>query len=157
MLMSKSRLDQPGEVDMKQMYAASDRKGSPPLSRPVRQVMSTPLVCVAEGTRLGEALAEMVRHNLRHLVIIDSQGTCRGVVTDRTIVAAWARSPESLDSETVGSVLEPGSAILDPESPVVNAARLMHTTHVDAVVVAGADLRPTGIVTGSDLIAYLAT
>jgi CBS domain-containing protein len=144
------------EVDMKQTYAASGRKVPPLLSRPVRQVMSTPLVCVAEGTRLGEALAEMVRHGLRHLVVIDGLGTCRGVVVDRMIVAAWARSPESLDSETVGSVLEPGSAILDPESPIVNAARLMHTTHVDTVVVAGADLRPIGIVTGSDLIAYLA-
>ncbi|GIF64274.1 hypothetical protein Ais01nite_23090 [Asanoa ishikariensis] len=141
---------------MKQTYAARGRKVPPLLSRPVRHVMGTPLVCVAEGTRLGEALAEMVRHGLRHLVVIDGLGTCRGVVADRTIVAAWARSPESLDSQTVGSVLEPGSAIMDPESPVVNAARLMHTTHVDAVVVAGADLRPIGIVTGSDLIAYLA-
>ncbi|MEV4624209.1 universal stress protein [Asanoa sp. NPDC049573] len=144
------------EVDMKQIYAATDRKVAPVLSRPVRHLMSAPASCVGEGVSLGEALADMVRQRLRHLVVVDGQGICRGVVSDRMIVAAWANSPQSLDRETVGSVLEPGSAIVDEAAPVVSVARLMRSAHVDAVVVAGADLRPIGIVTGSDLIAFLA-
>ena len=140
---------------MKAIYVARD--GAPALSaRAVRQVMSAPAICVAADATLGDALRAMVRGKRRHLVVVDSDGTCRGILADRTIVAVWARRPEALDTDTVASALAPGVAMVDERATVAAAARLMRADGVDAVAVLDADHRPVGIVTGSDLVALLA-
>lgn len=141
---------------MKAIYLARDGNVPPLPSRPVRRIMSTPPVCVAAGATLGDALRAMVRGQRRHLVVIAGDGTCRGVVADRTIVAAWAHGPAALDAATVESTLEPRAAIVDEQASVATAARLMRSAGVDAVAVVDANLRPVGIVTGSDIVALLA-
>ena len=142
---------------MKAIYLARDAHVPPLPSRPVRRIMSTPPVCVAANATLGDALRAMVRGERRHLVVVAGDGTCRGVLADRTIVAAWARDSKVLDATSVESTLDPRAAIVDERASVAVAARLMRSAGVDAVAVVDANLRPVGIVTGSDIVALLAT
>ncbi|MEV4536635.1 CBS domain-containing protein [Asanoa sp. NPDC049518] len=141
---------------MKAIYLARGEDVPPLTSRRVRQIMSTPPVCVAAGATLGDALRAMVRGRRRHLVVVADDGTCRGVVADRAIVAAWAQGPSVLDTVTVESALDPTAAVVDEQATVAVVARLMRRVDIDAVAVVDANLRPIGIVTGSDIVALLA-
>ena len=62
----------------------------------VTEVMSQPVICVSADTMLGDVLAAMLSTNLRHLVVVDDGGSCRGVVGDRALAAAWATDHAAL-------------------------------------------------------------
>jgi CBS domain-containing protein len=53
-------------------------------------------------------------------------------------------------ADTVGEVMTPNPATIDPDAPVAGAARLMREQDIGAVVVAD-DGRPVGIVTDRDI------
>lgn len=124
--------------------------------RPVNEVMSRPVACVSTGTPLGEALRAMVRLRHRHLVVVDDDGRCVGVLSDRAIAAAWAHDPTSLDREKAGGMLPVVSPIVAQHARVLDAARMMRDTGTDAVVIADEAGAPVGIVTGTDLVGLLA-
>jgi CBS domain-containing protein len=122
----------------------------------VTKAMTSPILCVRANTSLGDALRAMVDSGRRHLVVIDEDGRCVGVLADRAIAAAWSYEPDALVREPVTAVLEPTPATVDAAARVVDAARLMRETNVDAVAVVNADRHPVGILTGSDLVSLLA-
>lgn len=124
--------------------------------RPVSSVMSSPATCVHTSTTLGDALQMLLRRGLRHLVVVDDTGRCMGVLSDRSIAAAWAADPMCLPRQTVVEVIDRVPATLDSGAHVVDAARLMRTARTDAVAIIDAAGVTAGIVTGSDLIATLA-
>jgi predicted transcriptional regulator len=144
---------------MKAIYiAARDPSGSAArlARRPVGEVMSKPVLSVAASTQLGDALRAMVGAGVRHLVVVDPAGRCVGVLADRLIAAAWAADPSVLSYQRVSSVLDREPATLGLDAAVVDAARLMRGTGVDAVAVVDSRGTAVGIVTGSDLVALLA-
>lgn len=53
---------------------------------PLRDVMSQPPVTIQRQARLDEAVATMVEHNYRHLVVVDRQGLLRGLLTTSDII-----------------------------------------------------------------------
>ena len=124
--------------------------------RPVTRVMSSPVTSVSEGMLLGEALRLMVSRRHRHLVVVDRAGRCVGILADRAIAAAWAHDPASLSVLPVQSTLHGPPAVVGPQTRVLDVARLMRSSGVDAVAVADDDGEPVGIVTGTDLVALLA-
>lgn len=143
---------------MKAVYIAPQpiRLGRKLTMRAAAEVMSSPVASVSADTVLGDALRTMVQLRHRHLVVIDDEGRCTGVLSDRTIAAEWARNPASLSVRRVGSTLSKPPAVVGPRAKVLDVARFMTATGADAVAVATADGRPLGIVTGTDLVALLA-
>lgn len=142
------------------MTAASDPSQPPaaPSSlaqRAVGDVMSRRPVQVSASATLEQALAAMAASGLRHLVVVDDDGHCAGVLGDRAIVAAWAAEPGCLSVRRVTSVLDPAPATVDADAAVVDAARLMCGAHVGAVAVVDRNGRPVGVITGSDLVTLL--
>ncbi|BCB89765.1 CBS domain-containing protein [Phytohabitans suffuscus] len=143
---------------MKAVYIAprQGRYGGELAARAVADVMSAPVASVTADTVLGDALRMMVRLRRRHLVVVDGEGRCVGVLADRTIAAEWARNPASLSARAVGSTLAEPPAVVGRRAKVLDVARFMRASGTDAVAVADADGQPLGIVTGTDLVALLA-
>lgn len=143
---------------MKAIYVATRpaRPSRKLTARAAADVMSGPVASVSEDTVLGDALRTMVRLRQRHLVVVDGEGRCVGVLADRTIAAEWARNPASLSVRRVGSTLAEPPAVVGPRAKVLDVARFMRATGTDAVAVADTDGQPLGIVTGTDLVALLA-
>jgi CBS domain-containing protein len=141
---------------MKAIYMDERAVPSNLTRRSVTTIMTSPVVCIDGSTLLGEALQIMVRRGLRHLAVADASRRCVGVLSDRTVAAAWAVNPASLRGRSVVTILDPTPAILDTTARVLQAARLMRTTPTDAVVIVDAAGTAAGIVTGSDLVALLA-
>jgi CBS domain-containing protein len=123
----------------------------------VTELMSHPVVGVTLGTSLHAALVVMLRTGLRHLVVVDSDGCCRGVLADRAVTAAWAADPSALEWERVEALLDPRPAIVGADATVADAARLMVVDRVDAAAVIDRSGHPVGVLTGGDLVALMAT
>jgi CBS domain-containing protein len=143
---------------MKAIYVGNthDRPRVDPLGRrPVNAVMTSPVICVTDGMCLGDALRTMVNAHRRHLVVVDADGRCRGVLADRAVAAAWAHNPDALGVTPVASVLDPDPALVGESTNLAAVASRMRSAGVDAVAVVDAEGRPVGIVTGSDLVALL--
>ena len=73
-----------------------------PLTLTVRDVMSDQLVSVSAACRIEDALDTILGTGLRHLVVVDPLGRCRGVVTSESVAMAVIAS--SLTSATMRSV-----------------------------------------------------
>jgi CBS domain-containing protein len=144
---------------MKAVYVAPrDMRGNVRLARrPIAEVMSKPAVTVAATALLDDALKKMLSLGLRHLAVVDDDGRCLGMLSDRTIAAAWAVDYYALMRRTVFTALDLEPAVLSVHAAVLDAARLMRHTACDAVAVINAEGRPIGVVTGSDLVSLLAT
>jgi CBS domain-containing protein len=72
--------------------------GRDPLTTPVREVMSSPLVTLRPSAFAFEAVLEMTRHRIRHVVLIDD-GRLAGVVSSRDVLALQTTHPVTLARE----------------------------------------------------------
>ena len=125
-----------------------------PLS--VRDVMSKPVLTVEITESLWDAWQLLFVSGLRHLVVVDEDGSCLGVLSDRNILADVPAAAEHLQSRTVGDIMSrvPPVRVLPTDAPSV-AARLMNESSVEAVPVIDERERLLGIVTESDLVRLL--
>jgi CBS domain-containing protein len=123
----------------------------------VRDLMSVPVLTAALTDSLWDAWQLLVISGLRHLAVVDSSGTCLGVLSDRTALAHEPRTFEHLGTTTVGSAMEgvPRLAIT-PDQTAHEAAALMSLHMVDAVPVINGEDRLVGIVTSTDIVHWVA-
>jgi CBS domain-containing protein len=126
-----------------------------PAVRRVSDVMSRAILTITRELSLGDALAVMIGAGTRHLVVVNGERRCSGVLSDRDVAAAFARDPSALTWQRARDVVGP-PAMLDQAATVGEAARAMCSGGVDAVAVVDAETRPVGIVTAGDLVALLA-
>ncbi len=61
--------------------------------RPVRDVMTSPVLTLREGAAAFEALLEMVSHSIHHLPVVDQHGTAVGVVSTTDLVRLENSNP----------------------------------------------------------------
>ncbi|WP_203692881.1 CBS domain-containing protein [Catellatospora coxensis] len=118
--------------------------------------MSSPVLAAPASVTLDEALRQMLAAGFRHLAIVDGRGCCVGVLAARAIAAASA-GQRGLADLTAAEVLDHEAAVLDSHAVVVDAARLMRSTAVDAVALVDGSGSPVGMLTSSDLIRLIAS
>lgn len=128
----------------------------PAADRPVLGVMSTPVVAISAGRSLGEALQVLAAAGLRHLVVLDADRRYVGMLSDRTVTAAWATDPTLLTRWRAIDAAEPAPAVVGTKVTLGQVARLMREYRVDAIAVIRPDGLPLGIVTATDLVSALA-
>lgn len=123
----------------------------------ISDVMSTPALTVETSESLWDAWHLMFVSGIRHLVIVDSNGACVGVLSDRNIVSEIPATPEHLGARKVGDVVSatPQLRVHPAEDPRA-AATMMQQHGVEAVPVIDDKQRLVGVVTESDLIRWLA-
>lgn len=129
----------------------------------VRDIMSTDLVAIAPDDTLAEALLQMRRHNVRRLLVTDETGLV-GIVTDRDLRLA-ADSPfldetpaeafKKLEQHRVEEIMTTSLTTIEPDAPIVEAAKLMRVAHVGGLPVVDENDRLVGIVTRTDLVDHL--
>lgn len=124
--------------------------------RPIAEIMSKPAVTVAATASLDDALAKMLATGLRHLAVVDANGRSLGILSDRTIAAAWASDYYAMARHLVVTSLDIEPAMIRWDAGVIDAARFMRDNATDAVAVVDASGKPIGVVTGGDLVSLLA-
>ncbi len=122
----------------------------------VAQLMSQPVLTVEVGESLWDAWQLLFVSGLRHLVVLNSDGTSLGVLSDRNILAEVPATAEHLSDRKVGDVLAmvPFVSVQPSDHPLV-AAKVMASNSIEAVPVLDPGGRLVGIVTESDVVRWL--
>ncbi|MGH3342007.1 MAG: CBS domain-containing protein [Carbonactinosporaceae bacterium] len=122
----------------------------------VAQVMSSPPVVVQVRDSLWSALERFRVSGLRHLVVVEENGHCLGVVADRHMAAEWVLDPLGLHSRQVRDIVRDRHPAVMASCLVREAAAAMLRYRVDALPVVDAQGTVTGIVTSTDLVGLIA-
>jgi cystathionine beta-synthase len=130
-------------LDADRTTLASVLSSKPPTDHPV--------VSVAPGTTVRQALRLMSLHDVSQLPIMES-GNCVGSVSD------WSLSAKSLDDTkvldtTVSAVMDPPFPMVDAQQPVDAIAKLLSKSNPAVLVRSNGTV--LGIVTRSDMLSYL--
>ena len=110
-----------------------------------------PIVSVAPGASVRQALRLMSQHDVSQLPVMDGSN-CIGSVSD------WSLSAKSLDNTklletTVSEVMDPPFPTVDAEQAVDQVAKLLSKSN--PAVLVRSDGKVLGIVTRSDMLNYL--
>lgn len=129
-----------------------------PAATTVGDIMSRPVLTVEVGESLWDAWQLLFLSGLRHLVVLDPDGSCRGVLSDRNILAEVPATQEHLGGLRVGNALAqvPTAAVSPTDTPTVATQRMTAST-VEALPVLDEGGRLVGIVTEADIVRWVAT
>jgi len=122
----------------------------------IADIMSNPVLTVEVTESLWDAWQLLFVSGLRHLVVINEDGACLGVLSDRNILAEVPATSENLGKRQVREVLAmvPLVSASPMQSPLV-AARIMADNAIEAVPVLDDRNRLVGIVTEFDIVRWL--
>ena len=122
----------------------------------IDKVMSKPVLTVEIDASLWDAWQLLFVSGLRHLVVLDTDGSPLGVISDRNVLAQPPATMEHLQARSVRDVLgrRPRLRVLPSDHPTV-AAAIMREHSVEAVAVVDVRERLVGIVSESDLVSWL--
>ena len=118
--------------------------------RPVTEIMSTTVETVPGDTTLVEAGRRMARGDIGDVLVVDSSGALRGIVTDRDIairVVAEGQDPRNI---RVGDVMSPAMSV-GPNANIEEAMNVMRQHDIRRVPVVDTTGRPMGVVSLGDL------
>lgn len=122
----------------------------------VGDIMSSPVLTVETGETLWDAWQLMFVSGLRHLVVVDEQGMCVGVISDRMIVTALPTDADDLGARRICDLITASPDLrVEPAANPHAAAEAMVAFGAEAVPVIDTRDRLVGIVTEADLVRWL--
>jgi CBS domain-containing protein len=117
----------------------------------IRKLMTPDPVWIESSANLHEAVRLMREHDVGGLPVCDSAGRVVGVITDRTLLMAWATGgPGQARSVTAGSLVDGNPVTVAPDEDAAWALELMSAHRVRRLPVVE-DGRLVGIITQADL------
>lgn len=120
------------------------------------EVMSTPAAIVRTGASAWEAVERFLAGPARHIVVVDDNGRCAGVLSTRHLAGLWPFDSKQLKSTPVGSLgCVPWIAVC-PTDDLRTCARVLTEHRLDAVPVLDEAGRVVGVVTARDVTRALA-
>jgi CBS domain-containing protein len=122
----------------------------------IADLMSQPVLTVEAHETLWAAWQLLFVSGLRHLVVINADGSNRGVLSDRSILAEVPATADNLGRRTVQDIMAMVPHVsIHPRQTPVSAARLMVDYVVEAVPVVDDRGHVVGIVTEKDIVRWL--
>jgi len=120
----------------------------------VAQIMTEEVITVTRSQTLADAARTMEGEGIKSVVVSDEDGRPEGILTSTDFVrmAAADRSPSAV---TVDEYVTSEIVTTTPEADVHDAADLMRDNDISHLPVVDDDGRLTGIVTTTDVAAYV--
>jgi CBS domain-containing protein len=108
------------------------------------------VVTVGPQDTIREALKRLAEHNIGALVVVDGQGALAGIVSERDIVRALARS-ESILAESIAVIMTRNVIIGSAQDDLVAAGTTMTERHIRHLPILEGG-RLVGIVSIGDIV-----
>jgi CBS domain-containing protein len=121
--------------------------------RTVADIMSRRIVAIRSDADLTVALDTLTRLRLRHLVVVDPDRTCRGLLSAEHVLASIGTGARERRVADHVPLRQPR---VHHTAPVREAAARMILDLVDALPVVDDDGRVVGVVTWSDIVRMVA-
>lgn len=151
------------------------------MSKTVADVMTAEVITVKQETPLTEAIKILAEKKISALPVVDDSGKLAGILSERDLM--WQESGVEappyimlLDSiiylqnpaqhnkeihkalgQTVGEVMGDISLTIEPDQPVREAARLMHSEEIRRLPVVNEQKQVIGIITQGDIVRMMAS
>jgi acetoin utilization protein AcuB len=119
----------------------------------VADIMSRRIVAIRSDADLSVALDTFLRTALRHLVVVDPDRTCLGLLSAEDVLASLGTTGRRRHVADHVPAVRPR---VHQAAPVRKAAEAMIVELVDALPVVDDDGRVVGVVTWSDIVAMVA-
>jgi CBS domain-containing protein len=117
----------------------------------IRKLMTSDPVWIEGSANLLEAVRLMREYDVGGLPVCDGSGQVVGVISDRTVLMAWARSePGGAHHVTAGSLVDGNTVTVSPDDYASWALELMSAHRVRRLPVVE-NGRLVGIITQTDL------
>ena len=116
----------------------------------VEDLMSTALVTARLGDSVADVDFEMRLASVRHIPIVDRQNRLVGIVSQRDILRALARSKTG--SVPMREVMSARVVTVQTSTPAADAAEQMLQRKIGSLPVLGEDGQLVGLVTESDFV-----
>ena len=120
----------------------------------VGQLMSAPVETVSTETHLDEAAAQLLEHNIGSVVVVDDAGHLEGILTATDFVRLAADDGVASEA-TVGSYMSTDVVTMTANDPITEVADTMIDNRFHHVPVVDETEGVVGIITTTDLTAYV--
>ena len=134
----------------------------------VKDVMNQEVVRVLEDSTMAEAAALFTKYDITGAPVVNKQGACVGLISvsdfayrERqlavTAIANAFASPFTAteianDEAAVANYMSPIVQTISPESPIMNAARLLLGEHIHRLVIVDKKQKPIGVLSSLDIV-----
>jgi CBS domain-containing protein len=125
------------------------RKRSIPLR--ASDIMSQPVETTNLDDTLRDAARKMVDKRIGSLLVVDSEGKLRGIITERDILYACAEGWDC-GSKRVWEVMTENPATVTPDDSIVDVIRKMRDLNVRHIPVIDVDGKPVGMISARDVL-----
>ncbi|MEN6585950.1 MAG: EAL domain-containing protein [Sulfuricella sp.] len=119
-------------------------------SAPISSVMSSPVKTIYHKISIGEATLRFREEGVRHFLVVDDEGSHKGIVTQSDIVLNQGIE-YFISMREVKAVLSKSHLSLSGETPLHDAVKAMRNTPADALLVKGEN-GSYGILTERDVL-----
>lgn len=143
-----------GIITERNVLWAAAHRGGDFADRPVRDLMSAPVITVGEETVLVEAYHLLSSKRLRHLVMVDGEGKAKGVLTQSDLIERLGYDSLS-EIKRVSEIMTREVVTASGNITVREAVGRMADRSISCLIVAR-DGRPAGIITERDVVRLLA-
>ena len=117
----------------------------------VADIMTGKVVTLSPHHSFSQAANLMNDRYFRHCVVVDAQGHIVGVISDRDILRALARNPNSR-SKSVEQIMTHNPVTVRRDTPIADAVSKILSKRINCLPVVEANGNVCGIVTSTDLL-----
>ena len=124
-------------------------------SRPIREIMTSPVVTIPGNLSLYEAYNLLLTNGIRHHVIVDRAGRVTGVLSQSDLIDHLGLE-YFVEMRKIEQIMSTGVVTVAADLLVSEAIGRMAAGRISCIIVAAED-RPTGILTERDVARLIAT
>jgi len=114
-------------------------------------VMTQTVMTLRVKDSFGDAVKLMAAHQVRHSVVVDDEGRIKGVISDRDVLRALARTPD-WQTKAVSEIMTHDPFVVHPHTAVTDALAQLIENRINCLPVVGEGEKVCGILTTSDLL-----
>ena len=119
--------------------------------RCVADVMTRDTVTLGPERSFAEAVGLMATHFFHHILVVDEDDRLRGVISDRDVLRALART-RNWNAKTTSEIMTEDSITTVPEALLSSTLGVMLDKRINCLPVIDSDGRVCGILTSTDLL-----
>jgi CBS domain-containing protein len=131
--------------------ASGETPSSLQLPARVDEVMTDSVMALQLSATFGDAVSLMASQQVRHSVVVDEQNRIKGVISDRDVLRALARTPD-WKSKPVSDIMTHEPFVVRRDTNLTDALGQLLEKRINCLPVVDEELRVCGILTSTDLL-----
>lgn len=109
-----------------------------------------------QESKVSDAALMMKEHECGNVIVTDTEGEIRGILTDRDIVIRCISQGDDCEKTPVSEVMTLDPQVMNHEETGTEALARMRSFGISRIIVVDDDIKPVGVVTADHLLKFVA-